>query len=89
MEKTIAKQIRKAIPFIDSNSVYYNSKKGEYRINVLRSKSASMSDEEKSRFSTEVVRILNAVSATGIRPRFHYDYKCYQGFIHCQYLVFE
>lgn len=88
-----AKEIKKIIKEeVGKFTVYFNSKKGELRITVVEWQDGcsrkffdGIDDLEKEK----ILNILNALTKHGKRPKYHKEFKRYQGFINCRYIVFE
>ena len=72
-------------------TVYFNSKKGELRYTVCewQDDSGESAEARKAREEKNIFGILNALTKRGLRPKYHRDSKRYQGFINCQYIIFE
>ncbi len=93
MTKEQANEIKKIVKSIGNFTVYFNSKKGELRYTVAEwyeghgYSGSETNHEERER--KNIVKILNALSENGMRPKYRKDFKRYQGFINCSYIVFE
>lgn len=72
-------------------TVYFNSKKGELRYTVCewQDDSGESAEARKAREEKNILGILNALTKRGLRSKYHRDSKRYQGFINCQYIIFE
>lgn len=89
MTKEQANQIKKIIKSEVGNfTVYFNSKKGELRYTVAEWYDYSKSDYKKLG-DKNTLEILNALESHGLMPKYRNDFKRYQGFINCRYIVFE
>ena len=89
MTKEQAKEIKKVVKEDVGNfTVYFDSKKGELRFTVAQVQDGSKTDiNELERIN--MLDILNALAARGMRPKYHKATRRYQGFINCRYIVFE
>ena len=94
MTKEQATEIKKAIKHIGNFTVYFNSKKGELRYTVCEWYEGHGYDlteakraEIKAREQRNIMDILTALRNNGLIPDYRTDFKRYQGFINCRYLI--
>jgi len=80
-----AAKVKKAINQGERYKTYYDSRKEELRVQVIRTptRENALSDKERN----AICRMLNMVH--DIRPKYRIDRKQYQGFINITYVVFE
>lgn len=85
-----AKQVKKILKSegFDFATPYYKSKTGELRLLVCESRKESASLSEPT-INARIIKILNALSENGMRPKYHKEQKVYQGFIVYNYIVFD
>ena len=92
MTKEQANDIKK---IINSDGIrwttYFNSKNNELRVTIAEWCDCDEEDKERIEFfkRNQYAKVLNKISANGIRPKFRTETKRYQGFINCFYIVFE
>ncbi len=93
MTKQQANEIKKAVKEETglNFTVYFNSKKGELRYTVSEWQDDIEGAEERGieRAKRNILTILDALTKRDMRPKYHNDFKRYQGFINCRYIVFE
>lgn len=88
MTKELAKEVKKIIKDeVGDYTVYFDSKKGELRYTVAQWQDGSSCkpDELEQR---NILEILNALTAHGLRPSYRKVSRRYQGFINRRYIVF-
>ena len=84
MKKQDTLSIKRVINSDKRYSTYYQSKTEELRVEVYRYYENYDKEVEKN----QILKVLNKLSESGLRPRYKIDKKTYQGFIHITYVIF-
>lgn len=88
MTKAQANEIKKIINKDEAApyTTYYQSKNEVLRVRVY---TYNNDKYDSAKEKEEIIKLLNKLSANGMRPRYSIDHKTYQGFIHDTFVIFQ